>query len=92
MKVHVNFTDNIMSLHDATKWAGKGFKIELDSIDDSLDVFQRGPTYEVSIDPIEIDTLDKLQELIKLFGTECIIGNHTNGKDMWLEIYNDYRE
>jgi hypothetical protein len=82
MKVHVNFTDNIMSLHDATKWAGKGFKIELDSID----------TYEVSIDPIEIDTLDKLQELIKLFGTECIIGNHRNGKDMWLEIYNDYRE
>jgi len=82
MKVHVNFTDNIMSLHDATKWAGKGFKIELDSID----------TYEVSIDPIEIDTLDKLQELIKLFGTECLIGNHRNGKDMWLEIYNDYRE
>ena len=82
MKVHVNFTDNIMSLHDATKWAGKGFKIELDSID----------TYEVSIDPIEIGTLDKLQELIKLFGTECIIGNHRNGKDMWLEIYNDYRE
>ena len=82
MKVYVNFTDNIMSLHDATKWAGKGFKIELDSID----------TYEVSIDPIEIDTLDKLQELIKLFGTECIISNHTNGKDMWLEIYNDYRE
>jgi hypothetical protein len=82
MKVHVNFTDNIMDLSEATKWAGKGFKIELDSID----------TYEVSIDPIEIDTLDKLQELIKLFGTECIIGNHRNGKDMWLEIYNDYRE
>ena len=82
MKVYVNFTDNIMSLHDATKWAGKGFKIELDSID----------TYEVSIDPIEIDTLDKLQELIKLFGTACLIGNHRNGKDMWLEIYNDYRE
>ena len=82
MKVHVNFTDNIMDLSEATKWAGKGFKIELDSID----------TYEVSIDPIEIDTLDKLQELIKLFGTACLIGNHRNGKDMWLEIYNDYRE
>jgi len=63
MKVHVNFTDNIMSRHDATKWAGKGFKIKLDSID----------TYEVSIDPIEIDTLDKLQELIKLFDTPCQI-------------------
>jgi len=36
--------------------------------------------------------LDKLQELIKLFGTACLIGNHTNGKDMWLEIYNDYME
>jgi len=82
MKIYVSFTDNIMSLHDATKWAGKGFNIKLDSID----------TYEVSIDPIEIDTLDKLQELIKLFGTECLIGNHRNGKDMWLEIYNDYRE
>ena len=82
MKVHVNFTDNIMDLSEATRWAGKGFEIKYDKFDE----------YEVSTKPIEIESLDKLQELIKLFGTACLIGNHTNGKDMWLEIYNDYRE
>lgn len=86
MKVHVSFTDNIMDLTEATKWAGKGFEIAIEYNDDFY------TEYTVSIKPIEIETLEELTALIKLFGTECIISNMDNGKDIWLEIYNSYRE
>ena len=87
MKIGLSLTNNIVSTEEAKTYLDLGFTIsEEHVIDDKMELSDP--------EPIEFNSLEELHTFIKDVHNVCLIGITMEGAgyDMWLEIYNDYRE
>lgn len=86
MRVHLSFTNDWLSKEETDRFIGLNIGVESE-YDEMYDHYVVSATK-----PIALDTMEALSDLITKIGTSCIIGNSREDGEMFLEVYNDYRE